>query len=182
MSTANVFQYHGVDRYLVGGVSGLIAGFFAGGFMHFGRNLIKLLCALAPHVGPHPVVAIGWIVHIYISVLFGLLFTAIISSRPVHKLLNNRIDVLLMGIFFGPFLGLVVIGLLLPLAMRISGITAYPVPYLSVPSVPDMLITGFVFALGYMLYGLLWSGTFAMFNDPRSTTIVDRDVPGEASN
>lgn len=165
MSIDTVQQYGGAEGYVSGAVSGLVAGIVAGGILHYGANLVELLCALAPHYGPHAVVGIGWVVHLIVSVAFALVFVSIVSSRSVAEHVTSVTDFGYVGVLFGAFFALFAAGVLYPAGMRIAGVAALPEPFVSVPGVADEFLTALVFAVGYLVYGLVLATTFALIRD-----------------
>ncbi|WP_436344907.1 hypothetical protein [Natronorubrum sp. FCH18a] len=166
----------GIGIWGGGFTGGLVGGIAMGLVLHLGANQIELLGGLVPGTGT--AVAVGWTVHLLLSVVFGLLFAAIASSSTVQQLLVTFTDYVVVGLLFGAVLGLFAGGVLFPVAMQGAGVATLPLPFLPVPGVAAELISALLFALGHLVYGLLLGAVFATVNGVAPVGLRER-VPLE---
>ena len=152
----------GVGIWGGGFTGGLVGGIAMGLVLHFGAGQIELLGSLLP--GPGAAVGVGWMVHMILSVLFGLGFAAIASRPVIQELVDSFVDYVIFGLVFGALLGLFAGGFLFPVAMRQAGVAALPLPFLPVPGVAGELVSALLFALGHLVYGLVLGAVFATIN------------------
>jgi hypothetical protein len=158
-----------------GGFTGGLAGGVAMGLvLHVGGNQIELLGGLAAVPGAD--VGVGWTIHLILSVLFGLAFAAIVSSRVVRESMNTFVEYATAGIIFGVGLGIVAGGLIFPVAMARAGVGTLPVPFLPVPGLAGELFAALVFAVGHLVYGLVLGAVFAAVNGI-TPNVVRKRVP-----
>lgn len=165
----------------MGAVSGLVAGFAMGAILHFGANLVEPLCGLVQftHAGPHPTLGIAWIAHLALSVGFGIGFAKIVSIRSVWEGLGEISDFLVAGVVYGAFLGIVAAGLIFPVAMQASGVAGFSVPFLGLAGSINVFFAALIFAVGYLVYGLILAAAFATFADVPILSPKGRFVPVE---
>lgn len=162
MSDDDTHTIDGIGVWGGGFTGGLVAGIAMGVVLHFGAGQIELLGALVP--GPGAAVGVGWMIHMILSVLFGLGFAAIASRRRVQELVDSFVDYVIFGLVFGALLGLFAGGLLFPTAMERAGVATLPLPFLPVPGVAGELVSALLFAIGHLVYGLVLGAVFATIN------------------
>ncbi|ELY52601.1 hypothetical protein [Natronolimnohabitans innermongolicus] len=153
--------FDGVGVWGGGFTGGLVGGIAMGLVLHAG-DLIELLGGLAPV--PGTAVGAGWAIHLFLSVLFGLVFAAIASSRLVGELASSFTDYVIVGLAFAAVLGLFAGGVLFPVAMERAGVAALPLPFLPMPGIAGELFSALLFALGHLVYGLVLGAVFAAIN------------------
>lgn len=125
--------------------SGLVAGIGMGLIMHFVMNAMPLVGALYGV----PTVGAGWAVHLFHSVVFALLFAAVLW-RPAFSE-YGLYGIIGLGALYGIVLELVAAGIVLPVWANAVGAAALPVPFL-VPM-------GFV---SHLVFGLLLGAVFGV--------------------
>ena len=152
----------GVGVWGGGFTGGLVGGIAMGLVLHFGAGQIELLGALLP--GPGAAVGVGWMVHMILSVLFGMAFAALVTRGVVQELVDSFTDYVVVGLLFGAVLGLFAGGFLFPLAMEQAGVATLPLPFLPVPGVAAELVSALLFAIGHLVYGLVLGAVFATIN------------------
>lgn len=162
MGVDNIHTPDGIGIWGGGFIGGLVAGIAMGLVLHFGANLVELLGGLIPGTGV--AVAVGWTVHLSLSVLFGLMFAAAASRPMLQEQVTTFTDYVIGGLLFGAVLGLFAGGLLFPVAMQGAGVATLPLPFLPVPGVAGELLSALVFALGHLVYGLVLGAVFATIN------------------
>jgi len=109
--------------------------------------------------------AVGWVTHLFHSVVFGLLFVAGVSALrtrewggPFANVQLERLPyVMLAGLLWGTVLWLVAAGILMPLWLRTVGIPA------SLPTLPPLGLVahgfwGATLAIGYRAVGGRFDG------------------------
>lgn len=151
-------------RYWLAAIgSGLIAGVGMGLALQFGTGLLPLLGAV---VGL-PSTLGGWLVHLGVSVVFALLFVAVVSRPLLRDYTTSREALVGLGVAHGALLGFFTGGILLPLAVNPVRGTALPVPLLPIPGLVGDLFTPFVVAVAHLVYGALLGLSYAYFTRPR---------------
>lgn len=149
---------------LAGAVGGLTAGAAMGLVLHFLLDMMPVVAAL---IGGESV-AVGWIVHLFNSTVFGLLFVPLARSGPGREMTETLGGCFSLGVTHGALLGLLTGGLLLPLSLQVLGTSALPVPLLPVPgAVPDFEFA-LLLAVAHLLYGLVLGGAYGVLTDART--------------
>ncbi|MFB6101744.1 MAG: ATP-binding protein [Haloplanus sp.] len=120
-----------------GAVAGLVAGTVMGLVTQFLTGRMAVVGALYGVEN----VAVGWVTHQYHSVFFALLFVAATTSW-VHD--GDRRTLVGLGAGYGVFLWLAAAGVVMPLWLRLVGVSA-SVPNLGLPSLANHLLWGVVF-------------------------------------
>lgn len=119
-------------------VSGLIAGIGMGLIMHYIMNAMPLIGALYGQ----PSVMAGWIAHLFHSIVFGLIFAAVITQPRFDK--YGILGIVGLGAVYGLILEFVAAGVVLPLWANTIGAAMLPVPFL----IPIGFVT-------HLVYGIL---------------------------
>lgn len=175
MASDSTRQSGGVGIWGGGLVGGLLGGIGMGIVLHFGANQIELL---GTFVG-RPTVLGGWIAHLTFSVLFGLAFAAIVSSRPFRRTGETFAGYVGLGFTYGVLLGFFAGGLLLPLALSRAGAVTYPTPFLPVPGVGSEMVFALLLTGAHLVYGVVLGGVYATINGIGPGTTVERESPLE---
>lgn len=171
MSNDNIPRYGGVGVWGGGVIAGLVAGLAMGFVLHFGAGLIELLGGLAPIPGES--VSLGWTMHGLISITFGLLFAVCVSRRPISREITTFSEMVLAGLAFGAFIGVLAGGLVFPVAMGRAGVAALPLPFLPIPGAAGEFVAAIIFAVGHLIYGLVLGATFATVNGITPPGVLD---------
>lgn len=124
---------------------GLLAGVGMGLIMHFVMSAMPLIGALYGQ----PTVAAGWIAHLLHSVVFALLFAAIITNTSLRE--YGLLGIVGLGALYGLVLELVAAAVALPVWANAVGAAELPVPFL--------LPIGFV---THLVYGVLLGVVFGL--------------------
>lgn len=124
---------------------GLIAGVGMGLIMHFVMNAMPLIGALYGQ----PIVAVGWLAHMFHSVVFALIFGFIVVRTPLRE--YGVFGVIGLGALYGIVLEFVAAGVVLPIWANAVGAAALPVPFL----VPIGFVT-------HLVYGVLLGAVFGI--------------------
>lgn len=157
----------GIDRrraVVTGAVGGLIAGVFMGVVLHFALGLMPFIGAM---VGVQNA-AVGWVVHLCNSALFGVVFVPLALSGPGREMTATLSGSLGLGVVHGAILGLLTGGLLLPVSLQIVGVTGYPVPLLPIPGLASDFDFALLLSLAHLLYGLVLGGIYGVLIDTRA--------------
>lgn len=160
-----------------GAVGGLVGGVGMGLILHFGTNAMPLIGALYGL----PTVLGGWVAHLIHSVIFALVFAAIVTRPLVSDYRTTNAGIVGLGIGYGAALGLVTGGFILPLSLNAIGATTLPAPLLPIPGIVGEFVFPLLLAIGHLVYGFLLGGTFAVLTHtvPAKTTA---DTESEANN
>lgn len=128
------------------GVAGVFAGAVMGGLYQFSTGTMPVIGALygVEHAG------IGWITHLFHSVIFALLFATGCRTTAISQYVSTPSKAALAGVGWGGVLWLVAAGVVMPLWLLAVGEPA---------TVPTLEASG-LFA--HVLWGLVLGGSFAL--------------------
>jgi len=139
-------QRHGVEPTALRDVSiaALLAGLAMGGILQTYANTIPVIGSLYG-VGN---VAVGWVTHLFHSVVFGVLFAAALRRPPLRNRVDSPVSTVGAAVAFGFGLAVVAAGLVMPLWLTAVGV---PAP------VPRIFPAGVV---GHVVWGLVLGGVY----------------------
>lgn len=160
----------GIEIVIGGLVAGLVGGVGMGLVLLLGPDVFEILGALLGSA----TVAAGWIVHLSVSMAFGIAFALVVSRRSVRQFVGSFDEYAGAGVAFGTVLGLVVGGLILPAAVARAGVATLPLPFLPLPGTAAELVGAAVFAVGHLVYGLFVGATFATISGAVPRRFADR--------
>ncbi|OYR72773.1 HAMP domain-containing histidine kinase [Halorubrum ezzemoulense] len=128
--------------------AGLGAGLVMGGLYWTTSDSLPVIGAL---YGVESV-AVGWVTHMFHSVVFALLFVAGTSRSGLGSRANSPLGGSIVGLAWGVTLWLVAAGLLMPIWLRAVGVPA------TLPNLPQIGLLGHglwgvTLGLGYVLFG-----------------------------
>lgn len=124
--------------------AGLLAGVAMGLTFQVSSSTIPVIGALYGS----PSISVGWVTHLFHSVVFATVFAAILS-HPRMRTVREQIDrTLLAAVVFGLLLWFVAAGFVMPLWLRAVG-EAAQLPQLQVPSLVGHLLWATVLASSY---------------------------------
>ena len=129
----------------VGAVAAVVAGVVMGVTLATLQGSIPVIGVL--YGSPSPVV--GWTVHLFHSLVFGLGFVALVSATRLVCYRSRPLPTAGIGVAYGIAIWIVAAGLVMPLWLRALGIEA---------SVPNLTAAG---ALGHVLWGATLGGLLA---------------------
>lgn len=129
----------------VGG--GLVAGVAMGLIMHFVMGAMPLIGALYGQ----PTVVAGWIAHLFHSVIFALLFAAVIARTSFRE--YGIYGMIGLGAIYGIILEIVAAGVVLPIWANAVGAGGGGLP------VPFIILPGFV---THLVYGVVLGAIFGL--------------------
>ena len=133
--------------------AGLGAGTAMGGVYLLASGVLPVIGAL---YGVESA-AIGWVTHLFHSVVFALLFVAGASTSPVREYVGRPVGTAGVGLAWGVVLWLVAAGVVMPVWLRAVGIVA------SLPTLPAVglvahALWGVTLGAGYVLLGGRFDG------------------------
>jgi hypothetical protein len=94
-------------------------------------------------------VGVGWITHLFHSVVFGVVFAAVLALPRVRRSVQRSAHTVGLGVAYGVFLWLFAAGVVMPLWLQSAGIPA-TVPRLNLPGL-----------LTHALWGVVLGGVYA---------------------
>jgi len=161
MSTSTVvrrFQGTALGQYLLGGVGGgLLGGIAMGLLLHLaGENTIVLIGAM---YGAPSVVA-GWLAHLFNSVVFGLIFVTVVRVPFVRDFASTFGGCVALGLVYGALLEVVSGGVVLPMAISLTGMEQVPFPALT-QDLAGAVALAIIAAVAHLLYGALLGTVYA---------------------
>lgn len=145
-----------------GAVSGFVGGIGMGIVLQLGTDLMPVLGAFAGETS----VLRGWIVHLVISMLYGVLFALVVSYPLVQRFLDSvgMSDYLFGGVIYAAMIAAVTIAMLpfvleLPWIERSAGSPFVPLPELF------GLLPAAMFGLGHLVYGAILGAVYAAIGE-----------------
>lgn len=150
-----------------GAASGLVAGIAMGLVLQLGTDLLPLFGAFAGGTS----ILRGWLVHLTMSVLYGVVFAAIVAVPAVERLLapEGYYEYAFAGVVYAAMaMGAGVGGTiaLLPFVLELPWVTArggrVPGPALV------GLVPAVVFGVGHLVYGVVLGAVYAFLRGPPS--------------
>jgi len=159
-------------RWFAGGASGLVAGVGMGVVFHAGANLMPFVGALYGW----PTVVGGWVVHLFNSVLAGLLFAFVVSRPVFHGQVESVGESVAAGVVFAAAIGLLSTGLLLPVSMSALGVQSFPEPLVPLPGMLGSLLVVASVGVAHLVYGLLLGWTYAAVRTRGATAAVTSEA------
>lgn len=129
--------------------SGLGAGVLMGGVFWAANDALPVIGAL---YGARSA-TLGWVTHLFHSVVFALLFVAAVSASPLRRRVGRPLSTVALGAGSGVVLWLVAAGVVMPLWLRAVGEAAAPLPNLPVVGLLAHVVWGVTLGAGYALLG-----------------------------
>lgn len=146
-------------RHVVGTgvVAGLVGGVGMGVVLSVGTELMPLIGALYGRES----FAWGWVAHLLNSVLFGLVFVAVVSQPVVREYGASTGTYLAYGLVYGALLEVVTGGVLFPLWLRASGAPELSLPFFPIPGPVGQFVPAVALGLAHLVYGALLGLAYA---------------------
>lgn len=143
----------GVDptRLLIAGVAAIAAGIGMG-------VVLSVLTDTLPAIGGLYGIqsrGVGWILHLFHSVIFGLIFVTVIERTKVGPLLHPIIRNISLGFAYGVILWALAAGVIMPIWLNFVGIPSQ-FPFLTIPSL-----------LGHVFWGVALGGFYGLLVSSR---------------
>lgn len=145
-------------EYVIGaGIgAGFLGGLAMGVILHTGADLMTFIGALYGA----PTVPAGWITHLVNSVIIGLLFALTVSRAAIDVRINTALEYAIAGMVYATGVGLVVVGVMLPISMRLVGTAALPEPPIPLPGLLGEFVVVVSVAVAHLAYGLVLGATY----------------------
>lgn len=144
-------------------IGGLVAGIAMGLIMHFVMGAMPLIGALYGR----PTVVAGWVAHLIHSVVFALIFAAIVTNTRLRE--YGFLGTIGLGAVYGLVLEFGAAGLVLPLWANAVAGANLPVPFL----VPIGFAT-------HLVYGAVLGAVFGYTVAHQRSATVDAAAPPAA--
>src|SRR6056297_440375 len=140
-----------------GVVAGLVAGVGMGLVIQFGAGTMALVGALYGF----PTVFAGWVAHLFHSVVFALVFVAVVSQPLLSDYTTTATELVGLGLGYGAALGVFTGGFLLPAGLNAVGARELPVPLLPIPGLVGEFTFPVVLGVAHLVYGVLLGAVYA---------------------
>ena len=127
---------------------GVVAAVFAGVVMGIPLSTLQGSIPVIGSLYGSPSPVVGWTVHIFHSLVFGLGFVALLSASRLVRYRSHALLTAGIGVAYGAGIWLIAAGFVMPLWLRVLGT---PVP------VPNLPAAGL---LGHVLWGVTLGGLF----------------------
>lgn len=146
-------------RFAAGTAAGLVAGVPMGLLLQFGTDLVPIIGSVT---GTRSAL-LGWITHLVVSAAFGAAFVVFVALPIVNSLSHDFRGMVLLGAVHGSWLGIGMIGVLLPLATAFVASTD-TAPWLT-QVIPggggeSGIGTAIVFGVGHLVYGTVLGAAY----------------------
>jgi Mg/Co/Ni transporter MgtE len=144
-----------------GAAAGVIAGFPMGLLLHFGTDLLPVLGTAAGETS----VVRGWLVHLFVSLLYGVAFAMVLAYPPVGGLVGeDQRDYGLAGVVYATMIAAVTIGLL-PLVLELPWVPG-PIEFPNASGRPlGGLGLAAVFGVAHLVYGAVLGFAYVLVGD-----------------
>lgn len=139
------------DTWGAGIAGGLIGGLAMGIVLHAGANMMPSIGALYGW----PTVAGGWVGHLINSVLLGLLFALVVSRRDMDDRQTDITEWAFYGALYAAAVGLVTVGIMVPITVNLLGMGALPQSGLPVSGFVGGLVVATSVGVAHLIYGIL---------------------------
>lgn len=148
-----------IERGAAGAAAGLVGGVAMGVVLQLGTDLLPVIGRLA---GGATLVR-GWLVHLVVSTLYGLVFPVFVSMPFVRDVATTVGANVILGVIHASALSFVTIGVVLPAATVVFGFPESPLSMFLVPgpAAVELIGAGF-FGLGHVLYGVVLGAVYAV--------------------
>lgn len=127
------------NRWVSGTISGLVAGALFGIILQD----VGMMSTIGSLYGVETAL-VGWIAHLVHSVVFGLVFVALMRWEPLEKYDGRLVPMILLGIVYGVVLWMLAASIVLPAWLGVVTGTAATIPTLSGTSLAGHLVFGIV--------------------------------------
>lgn len=116
----------GTENWVIGGISGLLAGGVFGGIMSH-TPMMENVAALLTLTGAPA----GWLFHFIISIVFGVIFAVIVAAGPLPTYAKRASTGAGLGIIYGIVVWVIGAAIVMPLWMGAVTPAEPPVPNLN---------------------------------------------------
>lgn len=144
----------------VGAAAGFVAGIAMGVIFQFGTDLLPVLGAFTGEAS----VLRGWLVHLVVSVLYGIVFMAVVEYPPVRSFAASfgAREYVLVGITYAVTMAAVTIGIL-PFVFEVPWAAApFQAPGTGAAGAGiDGLVPAALFGLAHIVYGTVLGAVYA---------------------
>lgn len=124
--------------------------------LHAGANMMPLVGALYGW----PTALGGWVSHMGYSILLGVVFAMLVSRWQFHDRTTSLFDWAVYGVLYAAAIGLVTVGIVVPIALNIMGTTTLPQPIFPLQGILGSLLVAFSVGVAHMIYGMILGVTY----------------------
>lgn len=147
-----------------GALAGFAGGLAMGIILQVGTDLLPVLGGLT---GQRSVLR-GWVVHLVISLIYGIVFSTFLSYPGLERVVPIRTtsEHILAGVVYATMIAAATIAVL-PFAfeiLQLTGGTSDPFPRIPGPATGALLAAA-VFAIAHMIYGTILGGAYALLTE-----------------
>lgn len=146
------------QRFGTAVAAGLVGGIAMGVLLQATTAVLPMIGAI---VGLDSLLG-GWLVHLTISVLFAVGFVGVLSATPLTTQVTDASDMALLGAVYGGVVGIVTVGVVLPVAIAAAGtganaggaVVPFGVPLESFFDVARTFGAGIALGIAHLVYGV----------------------------
>lgn len=152
----------------VGAIGGLVAGLAMGVVFQFGTDV---LLVLGSYLGESSLLR-GWIVHLFIAVVYGVVFSLIVTYPPIGDFLEvgDVVDQALVGMVYSIFIVAASVAALAVVFQLPWNTAATQAPTAPIPGpTQGGLFPAMLFALAHLVYGAVLGTVYAIVYEPEDS-------------
>lgn len=152
MSTETETGAVAVERsnWVAGGAAGLVAGLVFGAMLQM--MMTDVIAIAIPALYGLSGITMGWVAHLFHSVVFGVVFVAIVSTTSLRRFAETWSTGAVLGLAYGVLVWVIAAGVVMPLWLGAVGFPQVPpLPNLNPQSLVGHLVYGLVLGVGYAL-------------------------------
>lgn len=136
-------------KWQAGAIGGLLAGVVMGVMLQM--MMTPVITRAIPALYGMDGAIVGWIAHLFHSVVFGLIFVAIVSTTPLSKYTDTTVRSAGLGIVYGIVIWVIAAGIVMPLWLSGVGFpNAPPLPNFNPMSLVGHLVYGVILGAVYV--------------------------------
>lgn len=138
------------SKLAAGGAAGLAAGLVFGVMLMM--MMTPVIAMAIPALYGLSGLAAGWVVHLFHSVVFGLVFAAIVSTTSLRRFARKWSTGAVLGLAYGALVWVVAAALVMPVWLGVVGFPQVPpLPNFNPQSLVGHLVYGLILGVGYAL-------------------------------
>lgn len=137
-----------IDTWQAGLVGGLAGGIAFGVMMTMQMQMIMEM-AIPGMYGLGPSLAVGWVIHMFHSIVLGVVFGVLLEGTGLTDRLDSNLTIAVAGLVYGVILWVILASFVMPAWVGAMTEMAPPVPDFNIQSLMGHAVYGVVLGLVY---------------------------------
>lgn len=146
----------GLGPWQAGAIGGIVGGIAFGAMMTMDMRMVMEM-AIPGMYGFGPSLELGWLIHLFHSVVFGLIFVAIIQFGGLEDTVHGFVRSAIAGVVYGLVIWIIAASFLMPAWVNVMMGMGEPVPNFMMES-----------AIGHAVFGILLGAVYGISSSYRS--------------